>query len=353
MFRFRKSTASKAKKTHFDVEKTYVCGLKSLLPKDLAGSDALWSTSPSESLFFNNAREQPDETKIDVFVSHVWIDETFVESKGGDEKAKTFFFSMKSTGVLKGAEALAGRSLALAAKASDPLKLLSSREKEEWTYWVDHCCVNQGSLDHKIHTIEKFQELIQNSNSMIVLCSPSYFSRLWTLFEYSTFLAVKQKLDQVTLYTWAFMDGKKELIEVYKEGIKNLSVSKSKCLIESDREHLRKQVEKYFKSEPAFESFARFAAISMLIQSLLLSPAVFSQDRFEFFIQPFFSFGREELGLDELCDKFEAFDAIAVYESLQTKDSAERNPAYIEAVVSHVNTEIVPLMEHEASKALK
>jgi len=82
-----------------------------------------------------------------------------------------------------------------------------------------------------------------------------------------------------------------------------LSVSSAECSFETDRAILRDRVAQLYvsDSEEAFERFAHFAGIVMVIWSLTLSPTVFNRARYEEQMEPWVALARE-VGFTALAD---------------------------------------------------
>jgi hypothetical protein len=85
------------------------------------------------------------------------------------------------------------------------LQQLKGKQTKEWTFWIDRACIDQECEEMKAHATQKFETYIKNTNALIVLLSPDYFTRLWCIFEYCSFI-VHRNMQSIAIYTWAFMD---------------------------------------------------------------------------------------------------------------------------------------------------
>lgn len=167
----------------------------------------------------------------------------------------------------------------------------------------------------------------------------------------TSFIALKD-LTQIASYCWAFMDGGPALIASYVDGLKALSVANSKCLVDADRATLRAKVAELYVDEQAWTRFAQLSGLALLLQSLLLSPAVYSADRVEYFVKPFLDVCAE-LGFDDLRDAFASFPAVERYAELAQAGSSETSNAdYTNAVLAHVTMHVMPVVRAASKAAL-
>ncbi|CAE8614751.1 unnamed protein product [Polarella glacialis] len=68
------------------------------------------------------------------------------------------------------------------------LDLAQSTRGTKVSYFFDRLCINQGDAELKQAGIDSIGAYLQNSDSMLVLWSPEYFTRLWCCFELAVFL---------------------------------------------------------------------------------------------------------------------------------------------------------------------
>ncbi|CAE8620185.1 unnamed protein product [Polarella glacialis] len=64
----------------------------------------------------------------------------------------------------------------------------STRGAKKVSYFFDRLCINQNDAELKQVGIDSIGAYLRNSNSMLVLWSPQYFTRLWCCFELAVFL---------------------------------------------------------------------------------------------------------------------------------------------------------------------
>ena len=62
--------------------------------------------------------------------------------------------------------------------------ILAAKPVEEWNMWIDRVCIDQGSTAMKSHVTTKFADYVQRSEAIVIVLSPSYFTRLWCVFEF-------------------------------------------------------------------------------------------------------------------------------------------------------------------------
>ncbi len=322
-----------------DAEGVYTAPYAALTPAAQAALDTLWSLTPTGRLFSEYATRS--EHGVDVFVSHVWNDVRYVGQvkPAGPVSALQTYFSLKSAGVQKGCEMLERRN------RFEPITGLG-RDKVGWRLWMDHVSVNQSNPAMKVHMQNTFNDLISQSRALVVILSPSYFARLWCMFEMASFLA-KKDLHSVAVVSWSFMnvaDGPKP----YLDALRSFSVARAQCTVEADRPLLAAQACKFFGSEAVFERLGRLCGLAVVLQSLFLSPVVeaFDANCEKFFLLPFYALA-EELGFAPLADAFRAFDPVRKYElhaGHGGAQSPETNDAYSQLVLAHVKAAVSPIV---------
>ncbi|CAE8618473.1 unnamed protein product [Polarella glacialis] len=64
----------------------------------------------------------------------------------------------------------------------------STRKSTQASYFLDSLCINQSDAELKQVGIDSIGAYLRNSDSMLVLWSPEYFTRLWCCFELAVFL---------------------------------------------------------------------------------------------------------------------------------------------------------------------
>ena len=198
--------------------------LDDLCPRSLDSSLAVWrivdfnNTPPPASPRFNLSTALASCT-IDVFVSHTWYDQVFIngvklisenrrrarnlptpDESVAKKEIETTFYDLKCSGLLKGVRQLALRDIS-SLEGSDTFPA----DIKKWRIWMDLVCIDQYDETHKAHVTGLLEVYMREAKSMVVLLSPAYFTRLWCVFEYCCFLAFGD-MSRIAVYAWGFCD---------------------------------------------------------------------------------------------------------------------------------------------------
>ncbi|CAE8601726.1 unnamed protein product [Polarella glacialis] len=68
------------------------------------------------------------------------------------------------------------------------IDLAESTRGTKASYFFDRLCINQSDVELKMAGIDSIGAYLRNSDSMLVLWAPEYFTRLWCVFELAVFL---------------------------------------------------------------------------------------------------------------------------------------------------------------------
>ncbi|CAE8610812.1 unnamed protein product [Polarella glacialis] len=75
----------------------------------------------------------------------------------------------------------------------------STRKGTQASYFLDCLCINQNDAELKQAGIDSIGAYLRNSDSMLVLWSPEYFTRLWCCFELAVFLEKSTNAERESL----------------------------------------------------------------------------------------------------------------------------------------------------------
>eukprot|EP00928_Gymnodinium_smaydae_P088444 TRINITY_DN72528_c0_g1_i1.p1 TRINITY_DN72528_c0_g1~~TRINITY_DN72528_c0_g1_i1.p1 ORF type:complete len:376 (-),score=69.66 TRINITY_DN72528_c0_g1_i1:160-1287(-) len=114
-----------------------------------------------------------------------------------------------------------------------------------------------------------FMEYLAFSEQAFVIASPQYFKRLWCLFEYVSFIALRDMTNMYVGVTAFLQDDPTAAWEGYAESIRNISVDAADCTHDEDRVILRGLIEDNFVSVEELNGFLKYAAVALLGRSLL------------------------------------------------------------------------------------
>lgn len=207
--------------------------------EELKKASAFWSTNAGDACDY--FKSEP-VSWADFFVSHSWAKPADWHTVMG---RRASYEDVKAT--------------TLKAMASDAAAL-SGVEWEEVRCWIDKCCIPQRhALMPKC--VALLEEFIQRCNGMIVLCTWQYFTRLWCIYEWASFLVYHDPRD-VHLAVEAFLRPASR--GLFLQAVEKISAKNCECLYEEDREPLLRKVAEYYVSEAAFEQFAKGTAVALM-----------------------------------------------------------------------------------------
>lgn len=184
------------------------------------------------------------------FVSHCWDAPGDWAKFIGDKSSYTDF---------KAAE------LCVTLKDLAAAELGDAKKWGEVGLWIDKSCIYQKEPEFLFLNVLLIEEFLQLCGGLVVLCSWSYFSRLWCVYEWACFLVFHEPED-VILCIDAFYRPNTELL--YLEAVRDFQVAKCQCFSESDREVLTTKIQDYYGSEANFEHFLKFTVIALCGRSL-------------------------------------------------------------------------------------
>merc|ERR1719193_646470 len=61
------------------------------------------------------------------------------------------------------------------------------------TVWLDKCCIDQSSPEMIKAGVYSFDKFLGNCDGMVAFVSPTYFSRIWCVFELASFCKIREE----------------------------------------------------------------------------------------------------------------------------------------------------------------
>lgn len=201
------------------------------------------------SLVMSEEGQEGQEGPPVTFVSHSWAQPADWHSHVGH----TSYEEIKAT------------ELCRVARLCAELLFSDHHRWREVNFWVDKSCIPQGNdalLECCVGLIEDF---IQLSNGLVVLLTWSYFTRLWCVYEWACFL-IKKSPSSILICVDPFL--RCSTLPLFLASIKNFSLARCECHVESDRALLLEKVDQYYISTAAFERFLKFTAIALVARTV-------------------------------------------------------------------------------------
>mmetsp|Transcript_27329 Transcript_27329/g.62999 ORF Transcript_27329/g.62999 Transcript_27329/m.62999 type:complete len:658 (-) Transcript_27329:106-2079(-) len=137
--------------------------------------------------------------------------------------------------------------------------LLGSDSWGDMTVWIDKACIPQRHMLMRAH-IDMIEDFIHRCDGMVVLMTWHYFSRLWCVYEWASFL-VYHHPSSVRLTVDFTM--RPDTVHLFIDSVKNFTVASAECHKPDDRPMLMKKIKDYYVSAKAFEKFVKCTAIAL------------------------------------------------------------------------------------------
>jgi len=115
------------------------------------------------------------------------------------------------------------------------------KHRREPIVWFDKCCIDQKNIALNLSSLPVF---LAGCKSLLVLCGPTYLSRLWCLIELFVFLEMGGGVDQVEIIFTNDVD--------YLSTTENLDARSAGCSHPNDRERLLSTIEAGFGGVETF-----------------------------------------------------------------------------------------------------
>mmetsp|Transcript_32632 Transcript_32632/g.86100 ORF Transcript_32632/g.86100 Transcript_32632/m.86100 type:complete len:394 (+) Transcript_32632:773-1954(+) len=135
------------------------------------------------------------------------------------------------------------------------------------TLWIDKASIpqNQGP-EIKMKYVLMIEHFITLSDSLLVLLSHTYFTRLWCIYEWACFLISKDPRN-IFIGSKYFMTPESQ--PKYLAAVRGISVAKAECFAESDRPILEAKVGQYYRDAASFERYVKITAVALLAKDML------------------------------------------------------------------------------------
>jgi len=146
------------------------------------------------------------------------------------------------------------------------------------TVWIDKLCINQENNVTKAAGVAGFERFLGKCDRMIAFIGPTYFSRLWCVYELATFTrmhgmhevdAPSGKL-MLLLLDWPSSMYPFKQTDVSEEEMKSItsfSCREAACFKAEDRAFVLAEIRKKFGSEEEFDKFVRSHLPAVLMRS--------------------------------------------------------------------------------------
>ena len=139
---------------------------------------------------------------------------------------------------------------------------------------ADKCCIDQSSPEMIAAGVSSFGAFLAKCDNMVAFASPTYFSRLWCVYELATFCRMhKDHLDGRLLLlspTWPSVFNPFKSARLTEEELApftGFTLAEVQCAMPRDRAIVLEEIRRTWGSEAAFEGFVRTELPKLLASS--------------------------------------------------------------------------------------
>lgn len=101
--------------------------------------------------------------------------------------------------------------------------------------WFDRCCIDQSNIKDDLRCLPIF---LKGCSSMVVLCGPTYLSRLWCILELFTYVQMGGASDEIRVVPVVREDSAEKDIAAVEDAIHQFDVRECECVDPQDQQRI-------------------------------------------------------------------------------------------------------------------
>jgi len=231
------------------------------------------------------------------------------------------------------------KSAAVAVMAKDIA--LSRNDLQSWRnvlLWIDKACIPQDNDMLKLACINLIENFIRRSDNVCVILTWTYMERLWCVYEWACVLKDKAP-ERCFLQIESFMH--ERTLPLYLDCIRNFSIKRAECFLESDREILTNKIDSTYVSHEAFETLVKATAVALIARSMAFRGGR-SRSLHNTFFTPWVDLALE-LGFGELAAALQTCSASEWRRAAAVGSPSKHSGVLMNATASDVGQKVAPV----------
>lgn len=140
------------------------------------------------------------------------------------------------------------------------------QHNREPSFWLDKCCIDQRQIDMDLRCLPIF---LKGCRKLVVLCGPTYLSRLWCILEIFVHIHMGGTVQQIELLQVLREGHETEDEQAIEAAFDTFDARHCQCFDSTDQQRMLSIIEVAFGSLDAFNSSVR--SITRLVRSQLSS----------------------------------------------------------------------------------
>eukprot|EP00928_Gymnodinium_smaydae_P028448 TRINITY_DN21698_c0_g1_i2.p1 TRINITY_DN21698_c0_g1~~TRINITY_DN21698_c0_g1_i2.p1 ORF type:complete len:619 (+),score=96.70 TRINITY_DN21698_c0_g1_i2:101-1858(+) len=124
-----------------------------------------------------------------------------------------------------------------------------ARNAREPMIWLDRCCIDQSNIESDLRGLPLF---LSGCKEMLVLCGPTYLSRLWCVMELFTFVHMGGDVSQITLVRLLRRGREKRDTWAIQRSVDEFDSEQCDCSVREDKEKMLDVIEVAFGDTDGF-----------------------------------------------------------------------------------------------------
>jgi hypothetical protein len=144
------------------------------------------------------------------------------------------------------------------------------REGREPRIWFDKCCIDQQNIEENLRGLPVF---LCGCNELLVLCGPTYLTRLWCVVELFTFVHMGGSKHRITVLPLAPADVEEQDSHRIEQRLSDFDARQCDCSQSDDKDRMLKIICTAYGSMESFNTAVRVMFRTIGLQGNLMDPS--------------------------------------------------------------------------------